>query len=42
MVRNQGLNVVKAEYSTAFDDPAKADLTEHVATLSFMLAQTPA
>lgn len=40
-VRNRGLNVVKAEYSTSFDDPAKADLTEHVATLSFMLAQTP-
>lgn len=40
-VRNQGLNVVKAEHATGFDDPAKADKTEHVATLSFMLGHAP-
>lgn len=40
-VRNQGLNVIKAEFSTAPDDPARADKTEHSATLSFVLAHQP-
>lgn len=39
-VRNQGLNVVKAEYASESDDPARSDKTEHVATLSFMLSHT--
>lgn len=40
-VRNQGLNVIKSEHSTGFDNPAKADRTEHFATLSFMLGHAP-
>lgn len=41
IVRNQGLNVIKAEYASGSDDPARSDKTEHVATLSFMLSHTP-
>ncbi|MBI2306273.1 MAG: DUF4198 domain-containing protein [Rhodocyclales bacterium] len=40
-VRNQGLNVVKAEHVSGSDDPARSDKTEHVATLSFMLGHAP-
>ena len=40
-VRNQGLNVIKAEVDSAPVDAAKATKTEHVATLSFVLAHQP-
>ena len=40
-VRNQGLNVIKAELDTAPPDPTKSDKTEHSATLSFVLAHIP-
>ncbi len=40
-VRNQGLNVVKTEHETAPADPAKTNMTHHVATLSFMLEHAP-
>ena len=36
-VRNQGLNVVKAEHESASIDPGRTDRTHHFATLSFML-----
>lgn len=37
-VRNQGLNVIRAEFDAPPPDVAKADKTEHSATLSFVLA----
>lgn len=40
-VRNQGLNVVKAEQETASVDPGKTNMTHHFATLSFMLEHAP-
>lgn len=40
-VRNQGLNVVKAEQETASTDPGKTNMTHHFATLSFMLEHAP-
>lgn len=40
-VRNQGLNVIRAELDTPPADAAKADKTEHSATLSFVLAHVP-
>ena len=40
-VRNQGLNVIRAETDTAPPDAAKANKTEHSATLSFVLAHLP-
>ena len=40
-VRNQGLNVIRAETDTAPLDPAKSNKTEHSATLSFVLAHIP-
>ena len=40
-VRNQGLNVVKAEHESASVDPGKTDMTHHLATLSFALAHAP-
>ena len=40
-VRNQGLNVIKAELDTLPSDPRKADKTEQTATLSFVLAHVP-
>ncbi len=36
-VRNQGLNVIKAEFESPPADAAKADKQEHLATLSFVL-----
>jgi nickel transport protein len=40
-VRNQGLNVIRAELDTPPLDPAKSNKTEHSATLSFVLAHIP-
>jgi nickel transport protein len=40
-VRNQGLNVIKAEIDSAPVDATKATKTEHAATLSFVLAHQP-
>ena len=40
-VRNQGLNVVRAEHDGASVDPGKTDRTHHLATLSFMLEHAP-
>jgi nickel transport protein len=40
-VRNQGLNVVKVEHESAATDPGKADMTHHLATLSFALGHAP-
>ncbi|MBT0962283.1 DUF4198 domain-containing protein [Denitromonas iodatirespirans] len=40
-VRNQGLNVIVAKHSTAPDDAALADKTEHLASLSFALGHRP-
>lgn len=40
-VRNQGLNVVKAEHESAPADARKAAMTHHLATLSFMLEHAP-
>lgn len=40
-VRNQGLNVIKAAVDSPPADTAKANKTEHVATLSFVLAHKP-
>ncbi|MDZ7855872.1 DUF4198 domain-containing protein [Sphaerotilus sp.] len=40
-VRNQGLNVVRAEHESASVDPGKTDRTHHFATLSFMLEHAP-
>ncbi len=40
-VRNQGLNVVKAEHESPPVDAGKADMTHHFATLSFMLEHAP-
>jgi nickel transport protein len=40
-VRNQGLNVLKAEHEGAPSDPARARMTHHLATLSFMLEHAP-
>ncbi|HET9642896.1 MAG TPA: DUF4198 domain-containing protein [Burkholderiaceae bacterium] len=36
-VRNQGLNVLKAEHQSASKDPGKTSMTHHTATLSFAL-----
>ncbi|MBV5286907.1 MAG: DUF4198 domain-containing protein [Methyloversatilis discipulorum] len=36
-VRNQGLNVIRAEYVARGDGDGKVDLVEHFATLSFVL-----
>lgn len=40
-VRNQGLNVVKAEHESAPVDAGKANMTHHFATLSFILEHAP-
>jgi nickel transport protein len=40
-VRNQGLNVVKAEHESAPIDAGKASITHHFATLSFSLEHAP-
>ncbi|KQW03081.1 DUF4198 domain-containing protein [Rhizobacter sp. Root1221] len=40
-VRNQGLNVVKAEHESAPLDVGKANMTHHFATLSFILEHAP-
>lgn len=40
-LRNQGLNVVRAEHESASVDPGKTDRTHHFATLSFMLEHEP-
>jgi nickel transport protein len=40
-VRNQGHNVVKTEHESAAADPGKADMTHHLATLSFALGHAP-
>lgn len=40
-VRNQGLNVIKAELQSPPADKSKADKTEHTATLSFVLPHAP-
>ncbi|WP_029002256.1 DUF4198 domain-containing protein [Azohydromonas australica] len=40
-VRNQGLNVLKAEHESAPVDVGKASMTHHLATLSFMLEHAP-
>jgi nickel transport protein len=40
-VRNQGLNVIAAILDGPSDQPAKADKTEHLATLSFVLPHAP-
>lgn len=40
-VRNQGLNVVRAEHESAPEDSRKMDRTHHFATLSFMLEHAP-
>jgi nickel transport protein len=40
-VRNQGLNVLKAEINTAPEDAKKTNKTEHLVTLSFMLKHIP-
>jgi nickel transport protein len=40
-VRNQGLNVIRAEVDAPPADAGKADKTEHSATLSFVLAHVP-
>lgn len=41
VVRNQGLNVVVAIFDGPADEPAKADKTEHLASLSFVLPHLP-
>jgi nickel transport protein len=40
-VRNQGLNVIKAEIESPPADASKADMTGHTTTLSFVLAHAP-
>lgn len=40
-VRNQGLNVVKAEHESASVDPGKTNMSHHFATLSFALEHAP-
>lgn len=40
-VRNQGLNVVKAEHESASVDPGKTSMSHHFATLSFALEHAP-
>jgi len=40
-VRNQGLNVIKAEHESASIDPGKTLNTHHFATLSFALEHAP-
>ena len=40
-VRNQGLNVIKAEIDSPPQDASKAAKTEHAATLSFVLPHQP-
>lgn len=40
-VRNQGLNVIKTEHETASTDPGKTNMTNHFATLSFILEHAP-
>jgi len=40
-VRNQGLNVIKAELGSPPADARKSDKTEHTATLSFVLPHLP-
>ena len=40
-VRNQGLNVIKAENESASVDPGKTLMTHHLATLSFALEHAP-
>ncbi|HWW70475.1 MAG TPA: DUF4198 domain-containing protein [Duganella sp.] len=40
-VRNQGLNVIAAIYRGPSEQPAKFDSSEHLATLSFVLAHKP-
>lgn len=40
-VRNQGLNVIKVEHETASTDPGKTNMTNHLATLSFILEHAP-
>ena len=40
-VRNQGLNVIKTEHETASIDPGKTNMTNHFATLSFILEHAP-
>ena len=40
-VRNQGLNVISAEFEVPPDDPVKSSKTQHFATLSFILAHVP-
>lgn len=40
-VRNQGLNVLKAEHESASVDGHKARMTNHLATLSFILEHAP-
>lgn len=40
-VRNQGFNVLAATYNGPSDNPKKAEMTVHTATLSFTLAHLP-
>lgn len=40
-VRNQGLNVISVAHESKPDDPAKANKTGHMATLSFILHHGP-
>lgn len=40
-VRNQGLNVIRAEHESASVDPGKTDRTHHFSTLSFALEHAP-
>jgi|KBSMisStaDraftv2_1062788.scaffolds.fasta_scaffold02936_6 hypothetical protein len=40
-VRNQGLNVVHADFKGPTDDPKRYDSIEHTATLSFVLPHQP-
>lgn len=40
-VRNQGLNVVNAVYTSASDEPTKASQIEHESTLTFVLPHKP-
>lgn len=40
-VRNQGLNVIMAVYNTKPEDPAKTNVVEHSASLSFALGHEP-
>jgi uncharacterized GH25 family protein len=40
-VRNQGLNVIKAEFGAPYPDPVKTKLTQYNATLSFALLHKP-